>query len=111
MTSIINNWGPYYVERVKLAMDGKWTTSDTWGGLKTQTVMMAPYTNLPDDVRQMAMATEAAIKAGALHPFRCPVTAQDGKAAECKGGANLDDGQILSMNWYVKGVDDKVPGK
>jgi hypothetical protein len=30
---------------------------------------------------------------------------------ECKGGANLDDGQILSMNFYVKGVDDKIPGK
>jgi simple sugar transport system substrate-binding protein len=30
---------------------------------------------------------------------------------ECKGGANLDPGQILSMNFYVKGIDDKIPGK
>ena len=36
--------------------------------------------------------------------------AQDGKPVECKGGANLDDGQILGMNFYIKGIDDKLPG-
>jgi basic membrane protein A len=29
----------------------------------------------------------------------------------CNGGSHLDDGQILSMNFYVKGIDDKFPGK
>ena len=57
------------------------------------------------------MATEAAIKAGTLHPFKCPITDQDGHAVECKGGSHLDDGQILSMDFYVKGVDDKMPSK
>lgn len=55
------------------------------------------------------METEAAIASGKLHPFKCPVIAQDGKQVECKDG-RLDDGRILSMNFYVKGVDDKVPG-
>jgi simple sugar transport system substrate-binding protein len=72
---------------------------------------MAPYTNMPDDVKHMAQTTEAAIVAGTLHPFACPVYAQDGKAVECKNGKNLEDVQILGMNFYVKGVDDKVPGK
>ena len=74
-------------------------------------VVMAPYTNMPDDVKKMAEDTEAAITDGTLHPFKCPVVGQDGKAVECKGGTHLDDGQILSMNFYVKGVDDKIPGK
>jgi basic membrane protein A and related proteins len=112
LTAIVNNWTPYYIERTKLALEGKWTTSDMWGGLKTKTVLMAPYTNMPDDVKKMAMDTEAAITNGTLHPFKCPIVGQDGKPVECKaGGKNLDDGQILSMNYYVKGVDDKVPGK
>ena len=38
-------------------------------------------------------------------------SAQDGKPVECKGGTHLDDGQILGMNFYVKGIDDKIPGK
>jgi basic membrane protein A and related proteins len=73
--------------------------------------VMSPYTNMPDDVKKMAMETEAAIKGGTLHPFKCPVVDQDGKTIECKGGTHLDDSQILSMNFYVKGIDDKVPGK
>ena len=109
LTAIVNNWTPYYTDRIKLALDGKWESGDVWGGLSTKIVQMAPYTNMPDDVKKLATETEAAISSGKLHPFRCPVLAQDGKPVECKGGANLDDGQILSMNFYIKGIDDKLP--
>jgi basic membrane protein A len=111
LTSIIDNWTPYYGDRVRAELGGKWTSTDTWGGLKAKLVVMAPYTNMPDDVKKVAMATEAAIIAGTLHPFKCPVIDQDGKTVECKNGKNLEDGQILGMNFYVKGVDDKIPGK
>ncbi len=111
LTAIVDNWAPYYDDRVKLELGNKWTSTDTWGGLKSKLVVMAPFTNMPDDVKKMAMDTEAAIVAGTLHPFKCPVVAQDGKTVECKGGDHLDDGQILGMNFYVKGVDDKLPGK
>jgi simple sugar transport system substrate-binding protein len=111
LTAIVNNWAPYYIGRVQAALDGKWTSTDTWGGLNSTMVVMASYTNMPDDVKKMATQTQAAITAGTLHPFKCPVTGQDGKDVECKGGTHLDDGQILSMNFYVKGVDDKIPGK
>ena len=111
LTSIMDNWAPYYVERVKLELEGKWTSEDTWGGLKSKMVVMAPYTNMPDDVKKMAEETEAAIIAGTLHPFKCPIVAQDGKEVECKDGKNLEDAQILGMNFYVKGIDDKIPGK
>jgi simple sugar transport system substrate-binding protein len=110
LTAITNNWTPYYIERTKAVLEGTWKSGDVWGGLNSKYVVMAPYTNMPDDVKKMAMDTEAAIAGGKLHPFKCPVVAQDGKTVECKGGANLDDGQILGMNYFVKGVDDKVPG-
>ena len=111
LTAIVNNWGPYYIRATKAALDGSWKAGDTWDGLKEKMVLMAPYTNMPDDVKALAQKTEAAIVGGTLHPFKCPVLGQDGKAVECKGGANLDPGQILGMNFYVKGVDDKIPGK
>ena len=111
LTSVMDNWGPYYIERVKAELDGKWASSDVWGGLKSKMLVMAPYTNMPDDVKKLAMDTEAAIIAGKLHPFKCPVLGQDGKAVECKGGDHLDDGQMLGMNFYIKGIDDKIPGK
>src|ERR1700710_1873194 len=111
LTSIMDNWGPYYIARVKAELDGKWKSEDFWGGLKTKIVVMAPYTNMPDDVKKLAEETQAAITEGKLMPFKCPIVGQDGKEVECKGGDKLADGQILGMNFYVKGVDDKIPGK
>src|ERR1700760_2931389 len=73
LTSIIDNWGPYYISRVQAELDGKWASDDTWGGLKSKTVVMAPFTNMPDDVKKLAMDTEAAILDGKLYPFKCPI--------------------------------------
>jgi basic membrane protein A and related proteins len=92
-------------------LDGEWTRGDVWGGLDSKMVVMPPYTNMPDDVKKAAQETEAAIASGKLHPFKCPVVARDGTTVECKGGTHLEDGQILGMNFYVKGIDDKLPGK
>src|SRR6185503_3149887 len=111
LTAIINNWSPYYIDRIKLALDSKWATGDLWGGLNSNIVKMAAYTNMPHDVKKMAMDNEAAISGGKLHPFKCPVVDQEGKTVECKGGTHLDDGQILSMNFYIKGIDEKPPAK
>ncbi|BBZ96955.1 basic membrane protein A [Bradyrhizobium diazoefficiens] len=111
LTSILDTWGPYYIERVKAELAGTWKSEDTWGGLDSHMFAMAPYTNMPDDVKKMAEDAQAAITAGKLHPFKCPIVGQDGKEVECKGGANLADGQILGMNFYIKGIEDKLPGK
>ncbi|PZQ83205.1 MAG: BMP family ABC transporter substrate-binding protein [Ancylobacter novellus] len=109
LTSIVDNWAPYYIERVKAAMDGSWKSTDTWSGMKDGEVVMAPYTNMPDDVKAMAEATEAKIKSGELNPFKGPIYDQSGKLV-VKEGEVLPDKDILSMNWYVKGITDKVPG-
>jgi simple sugar transport system substrate-binding protein len=109
LTSIVDNWAPYYIERVKAAMDGSWKSTDTWSGMKDGEVVMAPYTNMPDDVKAMAEATEAKIKSGELNPFKGPIYDQSGKLV-VKEGEVLADKDILSMNWYVKGITDKVPG-
>jgi len=111
LTSIMDTWAPYYIARVKAELDGTWKSTDTWGGLDSKMFEMAPYTNMPDDVKKLAEDTQAAITAGKLNPFKCPIKAQDGSDVECKGGDHLADGQILGMNFYVKGIDDKIPGK
>jgi len=51
----------------------------------------------------------AAIKAGTLHPFRCPVVRQDGQTVECGGNGVLPDQQILGMNFYIRGIEERVP--
>ena len=108
LTSIIDDWAPYYVARAKAVLDGTWKSTDTWGGLKSGMVVMAPYTNMPDEVKKMAEQTEAAIRDGKLHPFAGPIYDQEGKL-RVKEGEVLSDKELLGMNWYVKGVDDKLP--
>ncbi len=108
LTSIIDNWNDYYIARTQAALDGTWKSEDTWGGFADDMVDMAAYTNLPDDVTELAKATAAAIEAGELHPFKGPIFKQDGSQVIGEG-ETLDDGTLLSMNWYVQGVDDKLP--
>jgi len=107
-TSIVDDWGPYYVERVKAALDGSWKVTNVWLGIKEGLVHMADYTNLPDDVAAVAKDTQAKIAAGTLHPFTGPISDQDGKERYA-AGVVAPDGDLLGMNWYVKGVDDKLP--
>ena len=108
MTAIIDDWAPYYVARVRAVLDGTWESTDTWDGMGPGMVAMAPYTNLPDDVVAMAKETEAKITSGEFHPFTGPIHKQDGTMAIGEGEV-LDDGTLLGMNWYVKGVDDELP--
>ena len=110
LTSILDTWAPYYIARVKAEMTGTWKEEDTWGGLDSKMFAMAPYTNMPDEVKKMAEDTQAALAAGKLQPFKCPIVDQDGKTVPCEGGDHLADGQVLGMKFYVKGIDDKIPG-
>ncbi|MBN9221690.1 MAG: BMP family ABC transporter substrate-binding protein [Mesorhizobium sp.] len=107
LTSLTDEWGPYYISRVQAAIDGTWKPDNVWLGIKDGAVKMAPYTNMPDDVKAMAEATEKKI-AGGWNPLTGPIAKQDGPAW-LKDGEVADDGTLLGMNFYVKGVDDKLP--
>jgi simple sugar transport system substrate-binding protein len=65
---------------------------------------------MPADIANIAKKTEAAISSGKLHPFQGPVISQDGKVMAAAGSV-IDDGTLLSMDWYVEGVEGKLPKK
>lgn len=108
LTSIVDDWGPYYTKRIKAVIDGNWEQIDIWGGMKEGHVVMAPYTNMPDDVKKAAEEAEAKIKSGEFNPFTGPIAKQDG-SEWLKQGEVAEDGVLLGLNFYVKGVDDKLP--
>jgi simple sugar transport system substrate-binding protein len=108
LTSNTDDWDPYYIARVQAVLDGTWKSEDTWGGMKDGMVVLSPFTNMPDDVKKMAEDTVAKIKSGEFHPFTGPITKQDGTTVG-EAGKALPDGELLGMNYYIKGVDDKLP--
>ncbi len=109
LTAVIDEWAPYYVARTRAVLDGTWESTDTWDGIAPGMVRMAEYTNMPNEVKALAMETEAMISSGQLHPFKGPIYNQEGEMVIDEGEV-LDDGTLLGMNWYVQGVDDKLPG-
>jgi len=108
LTAIIDDWAPYYVERVKALQDGSWKSHDVWHGMDHGSVAMAPYTNMADDVAKKAQELQDKITANEFEPFTGPITKQDG-SEWLKEGEKADIGTLLGMNFYVKGVDDKLP--
>ena len=108
LTAIVDTWGPYYVKRINMVLDGSWKSEMSWDGLKDGILTMAPYTNMPDDVKALAEETEAKIRSGELKPFTGPIAKQDG-TEWLKAGEQADDGVLSGLNFYVKGVDDKLP--
>ncbi len=109
LTAIIDDWAPYYVERVKAAMDGTWESTDTWDGFKTGMVVMAPLSeDIPEDVRKMVKEQEKMIIDGTLHSFQGPIKNQKGEIV-VKEGETMSDKDLAGMNWYVEGVDGTIP--
>ncbi len=110
LTAIIDNWAPYYVERAKLAMDGKWQGGgDTWGGFKSGMVEMAAYNSaIPADVVDLAKSVQAGLVDGSIHPFAGPLKNQKGEEVVA-AGSNAEDGMLAGMNFYVEGIEGDVP--
>ena len=109
LTAIINNWGPYYVDRVKATMDGTWKSGDVWDGIKEGMVNIAPFSKkIPEDVRNMVAKARDDIAAGKLHPFTGPINKQDG-SPWLKAGETASAGDLAVMNFYVEGVEGSLP--
>lgn len=92
LTAILDEWGPYYIARVQAAIDGTWTETNTWGGMDTGMVAMAPMTNMPADLAKHAEHIAHHITTGHFKPF-----------------GDLDDGALATMMEYVDGLDAAKP--
>ena len=109
LTSIIDEWGPYYVARVKAVADGTWTSTDTFDGVAEGMVEFAPFTNMPDEVMWEAQDTILDLDAGAVHPFTGPINKQDGSPWLAEGETPPMFPDIITMDFYVEGIDSKYP--
>jgi basic membrane protein A and related proteins len=109
LTAIVDVWDEYYVSRTKAVMDGTWKSQDVWKGLKAGMLTMAPYNKaIPAGAVAKAKQMEADIKAGKFHSFQGPINNQAGKLV-VPAGQRVSDKDLLSMNWYVEGVQGKLP--
>ena len=109
VSSIIDNWAPYYIDRVQAVMDGTWESKDTWDGIGPGMVGIGEITDaVPEEVKAEALAMKDAIAAGEYHPFTGPINKQDGTPWLAEGEV-ADDGTLAGMDFYVEGLTGEIP--
>lgn len=109
VSSIIDNWAPYYIDRVQAVMDGTWESQQIWHGIAEGMVEIGEITDaVPEDVREEALALERSMAEGDYHPFTGPIARQDGSAWLAEGEV-ADDDTLLGMDFYVEGISGQIP--
>ena len=109
LTATIDNWSPYYIAKVQAVIDGNWKSMDYFGHMNEDVVQMAPFTNMPADVKAKAEKVKNDIRDGKYFAFTGPLKDNTGKL-QLKDGEVASDGHLNSMMYYVEGIDAKVPG-
>lgn len=109
VSSIIDNWAPYYIDRVQAVIDGTWDSTDTWDGIAPGMVGIGEITDaVPAEIKAEALAMKEAIASGAYHPFTGPLNKQDG-SVWLADGETASDGDLLGMDFYVEGLTGTIP--
>jgi basic membrane protein A and related proteins len=112
LTSAVWNWGEYYTDVVQAIMDGTWESNQYWGGWQDGVVDIAPIADfVPEEIRAAAEADVEAFKSGEqtiYTIFTGPIADQTGEIRVREGQAMTDE-ELLSMNWFVEGVEGEIP--
>jgi len=109
LTANTNNWGDFYTETAKAVIAGTWKSAEVRGGLKEGMVKMSPLNPaVTADAAKAFEEKKKAITEGKFHPFQGPVKDQSG-AVKVAAGSVMPLKDLLSMNYYVQGVEGSVP--
>jgi len=111
LASAIINWAPYYIKATKDALDGNWKggTGVWWGHKEGAIDMVSIAEDVPAETKARIDEIKAGLKAGTFNIWKGPIVGQDGKEILAKD-AVADDKFLGGVNFYVKGVEGKVPG-
>ena len=110
LASAVINWGPYYVKAVKEALDGGWQGGgNTWWGVKEGAIDIVSISDkVPAELKDKVEKVKAGLKDGSFVIWKGPIVGQDGKEV-IKKDEVADDKFLSGINFYVKGVEGKVP--
>lgn len=109
LTAATNSWGGYYTEAAKAVLAGTWKPTEVHGGMKEGMIKMSPLNPVvPADAAKAFEEKKAALTAGTFNPFMGPIKDQSG-AVKYAAGVAVPLKDLLSMNFYVQGVDGAIP--
>jgi len=108
LTAAVYNWGPYYLRRVKAAIDGTWKPGFYYGSIKDGFTKLAKFgPKVSAKTRAQITARQRDIVSGKFYEFAGPLYDQKGKLMVPKG-KRLTIKDLYSMQWLVRGVIGSV---
>lgn len=110
LASSVINWGPYYIKATREAMEGKWATGRSWWGVKEGAIdIVSIADDVPADVKAKVEDVKKGLKDGSFSIWKGPIVDNTGKEQIVKDTV-ADDAFLSGLNFYVKGVEGKIPG-
>jgi basic membrane protein A and related proteins len=111
LASAIINWGPYYIKATKDALEGTWTgNSAVWWGVKEGAIdIVSMAEDVPAETKAKVEEVKKGLADGTFAIWKGPLKDNAGKEV-LKDGETADDKFLSGVNFYVKGVEGKVPG-
>jgi basic membrane protein A and related proteins len=111
LASAVINWGPYYIKATRDALEGKWAgDSGVWWGVKEGAIdIVSIAEDVPADTKARVEEVKKGLKDGSFAIWKGPIADNTGKVVLEKDKV-ADDAFLGGINFYVKGVEGKVPG-
>ena len=111
LASAVINWGPYYIKATKDALEGNWKGGESsWWGVKEGAIdIVSIADDVPAETKAKVEEVKKGLADGSFVIWKGPILGQDGKPVLEKD-AVADDKFLGGINFYVKGVEGKIPG-
>ena len=91
-------------------LEGNWKSQQSWWGVKEEGIdLVSIADDVPAEAKAKVEEVKKGLKDGTFHIWKGPITSQDGKELVA-ADAVADDAFLKGVNFYVKGVEGKVPG-
>jgi basic membrane protein A and related proteins len=111
LASSVINWGPYYIKTTQEVLDGTWKgNTHSWWGVKEGAIdLVSIADDVPAETKAMVEDVKKGLTDGSFVIWKGPLKNNAGKEVLAKD-AVADDKFLSGINFYVKGVEGKVPG-
>jgi simple sugar transport system substrate-binding protein len=111
LASSVINWGPYYIKTTKDVLEGKWTgNAGVWWGVKEGAIdIVSIAEDVPAATKTKIDEVKKGLTDGSFAIWKGPITDNTGKVQVAKDTV-ADDKFLGGLNFFVKGVEGKVPG-
>lgn len=111
IATLIYDWSPYYIHAVREVLDGTWKTGPNqwWGVKEGATDLIAYAVDVPESTRNQVESIKAGMRDDSFSIWKGPI--KNNKGEEVLAGSVIaDDDFLRNMQFYVEGIEGKVPG-